>query len=242
MSCCSTPSRSPAKTSPAARAKRPTPISSRASSTTRPRPSASSRCCSSPISGYSSSPTRSGSATACSTNGPMSFPWPSLTAPSSRTSLKNSAIPTSAKTSRPSPNCPYDMAGWTLPLAMGVKTAVVNEPLKALMEPVTEELLAKSPFPEELDEYIILDARHNNSYRAAFELLGKGKTVYRNADCPDFARRLIRGQEKRNAGAAQGHPRRSPPGARLPEKSCRWRSSAACGRSKPGSTRTGGTT
>ncbi len=85
------------------------------------------------------------------------------------------------------PELPYDMAGWTLPLAMGVKTAVVNEPLKALMEPVTEELLAKSPFPEELDEYIILDARHNNSYRAAFELLGKGKTVYRNADCPDFA-------------------------------------------------------
>ena len=84
------------------------------------------------------------------------------------------------------PELPYDMAGWTLPLAMGVKTAVVNEPLKALMEPVTEEMLAKSPFPEELEEYIVLDSRHNNSYRAAFELLGKGKTVYRNADCPDF--------------------------------------------------------
>ncbi len=85
------------------------------------------------------------------------------------------------------PELPYDMAGWTLPLAMGVKTAVVNEPLKALMEPVTEEQLAQRPFPEELDEYIVLDSRHNNSYRAAFELLGKGKTVYRNADCPDFA-------------------------------------------------------
>lgn len=84
------------------------------------------------------------------------------------------------------PELPYDMAGWTLPLAMGVKTVAVNEPLKALMEPVTEKQFAGSVLPEELEEYIVLDARYNNSYRAAFELLGKGKTVYRNIDCPDF--------------------------------------------------------
>ena len=47
--------------------------------------------------------------------------------------------------------------------------------------------MARQPFPDELDEFILLDSRHNNSYRAAFELLGKGKTVYRNRDCPDFA-------------------------------------------------------
>jgi hypothetical protein len=90
------------------------------------------------------------------------------------------------KSLKAEPELPYDMAGWTLPLAMGVKTAAVNEPLKALMEPVTAEKLAGTPFPEELEEFIVLDSRHNNSYRAAFELLGKGKTVYRNADHPDF--------------------------------------------------------
>ncbi|MCU0275642.1 MAG: hypothetical protein MUF02_02095, partial [Acidobacteria bacterium] len=84
------------------------------------------------------------------------------------------------------PELPYDMAAWTLPLAMGIRTAAVDEPLKALMEPVGAEQLARRPFPEDLQEYIVLDARHNNSYRAAFELLAKGQAVYRNVDCPDF--------------------------------------------------------
>jgi hypothetical protein len=84
------------------------------------------------------------------------------------------------------PELPYDMAGWTLPLGMGVKTAAFNEPLKVLMEPVTEEQLFQSAFPEELEECIVLDSSANNSYRAAFELLGKGKAVYRNQACPDF--------------------------------------------------------
>ncbi len=79
---------------------------------------------------------------------------------------------------------PYDMAGWTLPLAMGVRTIVVNEPLKALLEPVDEAPPAPDVFAG-LEEYVILDARHNPSYRAAFELLAKGKTVYRNVDWPD---------------------------------------------------------
>jgi hypothetical protein len=84
------------------------------------------------------------------------------------------------------PELPYDMAGWTLPLGMGVQTIAVNEPLKVLMEPVTEEQFSQSAFPEELEEYIVLDSSFNNSYRAAFELLGKGKTVYRNQACSDF--------------------------------------------------------
>lgn len=84
------------------------------------------------------------------------------------------------------PELPYDMAGWTLPIGMGVAATAVNEPLKALMEPVTAERSFAHPFPENLEEYIVLDANANHSYRAAFELLGKGKTVYRNHDCPDF--------------------------------------------------------
>lgn len=85
------------------------------------------------------------------------------------------------------PELPYDMAAWTLPLGMGVKTAAVSEPLKALMEPVDLAQFQNDPFPEEMAEYIILDSRHNHSFRAAFELLGKGKTVYRNRQHPDFS-------------------------------------------------------
>jgi len=85
------------------------------------------------------------------------------------------------------PELPYDMAAWTLPIGMGIKSYAVNEPLKALMEPVNAEQSFNNPFPEELEEYIVLDSCANHSYRAAFELLGKGKTVYRNFGCPDFS-------------------------------------------------------
>jgi hypothetical protein len=100
--------------------------------------------------------------------------------------FENQRYPDIRKNLKAEPELPYDMAGWTLPAGMGVNSLAVNEPLKALMEPVQEEQFLKSAFPEELDEYIVLDASANHSYRAAFELLGKGKTVYRNSDCPDF--------------------------------------------------------
>jgi hypothetical protein len=101
--------------------------------------------------------------------------------------FENQHYPDIRKNIKAEPELPYDMAAWTLPVGMGVKTVTVNEPLKALMEPVTMEQLLKSQLPEELEEYIILDSRYNNSFRAAFELLGKGKTVYRNSEHPDFS-------------------------------------------------------
>lgn len=101
--------------------------------------------------------------------------------------FENQHYPDIRKNLKAEPELPYDMAAWTLPVGMGVKSIPVNEPLKALMEPVQAAHFAKNPFPEELEEYIVLDSRANHSYRAAFELLGKGKTVYRNIDCPDFS-------------------------------------------------------
>jgi hypothetical protein len=100
--------------------------------------------------------------------------------------FENQHYPDIRKNLKAEPELPYDMAAWTLPVGMGIKSIAVNEPLKALMEPVNAEQSFKNPFPEELEENIILDSRYNYSYRAAFELLGKGKTVYRNANCPDF--------------------------------------------------------
>jgi hypothetical protein len=101
--------------------------------------------------------------------------------------FENQRYPDIRKNLKAEPELPYDMAGWTLPVGMGIKTIAVNEPLKALMEPVTPAQFRENPFPEELAEYIILDSRHNHSFRAAFELLGKGKTVYRNSGHPDFS-------------------------------------------------------
>lgn len=100
--------------------------------------------------------------------------------------FENQHYPDIRKNLKAEPELPYDMAAWTLPVGMGVKTVTINEPLKALMEPVSPAQFQKNQFPEELEEYIILDSRQNNSFRAAFELLGKGKKVYRNSFCPDF--------------------------------------------------------
>jgi hypothetical protein len=101
--------------------------------------------------------------------------------------FENQHYPDIRKNLAAEPELPYDMAAWTLPLGMGVKSTAVNEPLKALMEPVGLTQFQNPPFPEELEEYIILDSRYNHSFRAAFELLGKGKTVYRNRAHPDFS-------------------------------------------------------
>jgi hypothetical protein len=101
--------------------------------------------------------------------------------------FENQHYPDIRKNLKAEPELPYDMAAWTLPVGMGVKTVTVNEPLKAQMEPVSLAQFQKNQFPEELAEYIILDSRYNNSFRAAFELLNKGKTVYRNSEHPDFS-------------------------------------------------------
>jgi hypothetical protein len=100
--------------------------------------------------------------------------------------FENQRYPDIRKNPKSEAELPYDMAAWTLPLGMGVKSAAVNEPLKAVMEPVSLAQFQNSPFPEELEEFIILDSRFNHSFRAAFELLGRGKTVFRNREHPDF--------------------------------------------------------
>jgi hypothetical protein len=100
--------------------------------------------------------------------------------------FENQRYPDIRKNLKAEAELPYDMAAWTLPVGMGVKTITVNEPFKALMDPVSLAQFQKIQFPEGLEEYIILDSRYNYSFLAAFELLGKGIKVYRNSSCPDF--------------------------------------------------------
>ncbi len=80
------------------------------------------------------------------------------------------------------------MAGWTLPLGMGVKTFAVNEPFKAEMTPVQATELLRGQFPEKLDEYVLLSSEFNNSFKAAFALMQKGITVWRNSQAGEFPR------------------------------------------------------
>ncbi len=67
---------------------------------------------------------------------------------------------------------PYDIAGWTLPLQMGVAVERIEDPFEADLEPVTD-----IPLPSET-----LDARENASYRTLAELLARGARVRRAAD------------------------------------------------------------
>jgi hypothetical protein len=62
---------------------------------------------------------------------------------------------------------PYDIAGWTLPMQMGVTVDRVDEPFQAELEPVTG-ITPLAP---------VLDHRDNSSFLATADLLGKGGAV-----------------------------------------------------------------
>lgn len=70
------------------------------------------------------------------------------------------------------PRRPYDVAGWTLPLNMGVKVERVEEPFEAELEEARE--LAQ---PEET-----LDARENAAFATLAQMLGRGRRVFRRKD------------------------------------------------------------
>jgi hypothetical protein len=77
---------------------------------------------------------------------------------------------------------PYDNAGWTLPLQMGVKCDRIENPFKTKLEK-----LEKVPYPSLLPppaspEYILLDSRINGSYAAVFSLLKDKAEIYRSKD------------------------------------------------------------
>jgi hypothetical protein len=77
---------------------------------------------------------------------------------------------------------PYDGAGWTLHLAMGVEAVEIKEPFRAEMTAVALDDVYNGELPANPEEYIVLDARYNNSYLAASLLLKKGIDVWRDYD------------------------------------------------------------
>jgi len=73
---------------------------------------------------------------------------------------------------------PYDNAGWTLPIQMGVTCEQINHPFTADLVK-----LEKIPFPTTPEiptsPYLAFDARYNNSFPFAFALLKGQVNVYR---------------------------------------------------------------
>jgi len=78
------------------------------------------------------------------------------------------------------PDPPYDLAGWTLPMQMGVTADRIDEPFEFESEEVTELI---HPEPGSLsgksDYGYVLSPKPNAGAKAINELLGKGEDIYR---------------------------------------------------------------
>ena len=83
---------------------------------------------------------------------------------------------------------PYDTAGWTLPLQMGVKTEAVNEPLdRKFLEPLHEIVHEETIFNnKEPGSAFWIPGRFNRSATAVNRLLRKGVPVFRAAGMDAF--------------------------------------------------------
>ena len=79
-----------------------------------------------------------------------------------------------------SPILPYDSAGWTLHLGMGVRVKKICRSFKAEMQSLGLDELGAKEFSTGLMNYLVLDPRYNNSFMAASVLLENGIPVWRN--------------------------------------------------------------
>ena len=78
---------------------------------------------------------------------------------------------------------PYDNAGWTLPLQMGVDCAPIEKPFKTALEKLEKVPYPQITPPKENASYIILDSRKNASYAVVFPLVQEKAEVFRSKDC-----------------------------------------------------------
>ncbi|MBN1224686.1 MAG: hypothetical protein JXB23_15675, partial [Candidatus Aminicenantes bacterium] len=74
---------------------------------------------------------------------------------------------------------PYDNAGWTLPLQMGVSCDQIDRPFKVEMAELEEIPYPGTSQPKEMTPYIALCPKTNASYAVAFALLKENAEIYR---------------------------------------------------------------
>lgn len=75
---------------------------------------------------------------------------------------------------------PYDNAGWTLPLQMGVKCVRIEHPFTVHQEKLREVSYPIIEAPPAAAPYILLDSRQNASYSVVFSLLKEGAEIMRS--------------------------------------------------------------
>jgi len=77
---------------------------------------------------------------------------------------------------------PYDNAGWTLPLQMGVACDQVDEPFDAQLVEIEKSPQPAAVLPDASAAYSVLDSRVNASYSAVFALLKEKAEIYRSKE------------------------------------------------------------
>jgi len=77
---------------------------------------------------------------------------------------------------------PYDNAGWTLPLQMGVTCEQIDTPFTAKLEQVKTITFPGITPPEKEASYILLDSRLNASFSVVFGLMKEKAEIYRSKD------------------------------------------------------------
>jgi len=77
------------------------------------------------------------------------------------------------------PEPPYDLAGWTLPIQMGVRVDRIEAPFEVAGEPVERAAPPARPVPAPSRWGYAISARENAGTRAAVRLLKEGVTVSR---------------------------------------------------------------
>jgi len=83
------------------------------------------------------------------------------------------------RTATGEPETPYDLAGWTLPMQMGVTVDRINDPFDADTRTVTDSVAPASASVEDGADYgYAMSHRPNTTIEAVNELLASGETVY----------------------------------------------------------------
>lgn len=77
---------------------------------------------------------------------------------------------------------PYDNAGWTLPLQMGVYCDRIENTFEAKLEKLAKVPYPSTAFQAKSSPYIVLDSRQNASYSVAFTLLKQKPEMYRSKE------------------------------------------------------------
>jgi len=78
------------------------------------------------------------------------------------------------------PAPPYDNAGWTLPLQMGVASTQIDRSFKADLTKLKTIPMPEITAPDPGAEYIVLDSKKNASYAVVFSLLKHKPAIFRS--------------------------------------------------------------